>query len=91
MSRGVEPRQEWLSGLDPLDDDEGPAMRISSEQGRALVRAVVVTAVQPWLPPVGAAVHALSTRGDVPVGPALLGLSLAGAAALVSWWVDTRR
>lgn len=41
MSRGVEPRQEWLSGLDPLDDDEGPALRISPEQGRALVRAVV--------------------------------------------------
>jgi hypothetical protein len=53
--------------------------------------AVVVTAVQPWLPPVGSAVHALSTRGDVPAGPALVGLSLAGAAALVSWWVDTRR
>jgi hypothetical protein len=52
---------------------------------------VVVTAVQPWLPPVGVAVHALSSGGGNPVGPALLGLSAAGAAALLSWWVDTRR
>jgi hypothetical protein len=52
---------------------------------------VVVTAVQPWLPPVGTAVRALSSGGGVPVGPALVGLSAAGAAALLSWWVDTRR
>ncbi|MCO1659156.1 hypothetical protein [Pseudonocardia humida] len=52
---------------------------------------VVVTAVQPWLPPVGAAVRALSSGGAIPVGPALVGLAAAGAAALLSWWVDTRR
>ncbi|WP_214404448.1 hypothetical protein [Pseudonocardia lacus] len=53
--------------------------------------AVVVTAVQPWLPPVGTAVHALSSGGGVPVGPALVGLSAVGGAALLSWWVDIRR
>lgn len=37
---------------------------------------VVVTAVQPWLPPVGSAA---------------IGLGLAGLAAAVAWWVDRRR
>ncbi len=55
------------------------------------VTVVVVTAVQPWLPPVGTAVGALADDGPPPVGAALLGLALAGAAAVVTWAVDRRR
>jgi hypothetical protein len=52
---------------------------------------VVVTAVQPWLPPVGTAVLALTSGGPAPVGSAVIGLGLAGLAAAVAWWVDRRR
>ena len=54
------------------------------------VTVVVVTAVQPWLPPVGTAVAALSSAGEPPLVSALLGLAAAAAAALVSWRVDLR-
>jgi hypothetical protein len=52
---------------------------------------VTVTAVQPWLPPVGTAVHALSAGGTAPVGSAVAALAAAGVAVAVSWWVDRRR
>jgi hypothetical protein len=52
---------------------------------------VTVTAVQPWLPPVGTAVHALSAGGSPPVGSALAALAAVGVAVAVSWWVDRRR
>jgi hypothetical protein len=54
------------------------------------VPVIVVTAVQPWLPPVGTAVKALSSAGDPPLPSAVLGVVLAGLAAFVAWWVDTR-
>jgi hypothetical protein len=52
---------------------------------------VTVTAVQPWLPPVGTAVHALTAGGTPPVGSAVTALAAVGVAAAVSWWVDRRR
>jgi hypothetical protein len=52
---------------------------------------VTVTAVQPWLPPVGTAVHALTSGRALPVGSAVGGLVAAGVAAAVAWWVDRRR
>lgn len=52
---------------------------------------VVVTAVQPWLPPVGTAVHALTTVGPPPVAAAAAGLGLAVVAAVAVWAVDRRR
>lgn len=52
---------------------------------------VTVTAVQPWLPPVGTAVSALTRGSALPIGSAVAGLLAAGAAAAISWWVDTRR
>jgi hypothetical protein len=52
---------------------------------------VMVTAVQPWLPPVGTAVHALTAGGTPPVGSAVTALAAVGVAAAVSWWVDRRR
>lgn len=55
------------------------------------VTVVVMTAVQPWLPPVGTAVNALANAGPAPVGDALLGLALAATAAAVTWTVDRRR
>jgi hypothetical protein len=55
------------------------------------VAIVVVTAVQPWLPPVGVAVRALTTIGPPPVLAAALGLVLAAGAAVVAWVVERRR
>lgn len=52
---------------------------------------VVLTAVQPWLPPVGTAVRALTAGGPAPVGSAVLGIALAVAAAAICWLVDRRR
>jgi hypothetical protein len=52
---------------------------------------VVVTAVQPWLPPVGVAVRALTTLGPPPVAAAVLSLVLALGAAAVAWTVERRR
>jgi hypothetical protein len=51
---------------------------------------VVVTAVQPWLPPVGTSVQALTSAGAPPVAAAVIGLLAAGLAAVVSWLVDRR-
>ena len=62
--------------------------------GRSLllgVTVIVVTAVQPWLPPVGTAGGALAGSGLPPLPATLLGLVLAGAAATVGWLVDRRR
>jgi hypothetical protein len=53
--------------------------------------AVTVTGVQPWLPPVGAAIRALTAGGPPPWAPAVLGVVLAGAAAVVVWAVESRR
>lgn len=55
------------------------------------VTVVVVTAVQPWLPPVGTAVRALSDAGPAPVLDAALAVALACAAAALAWSVDRRR
>jgi hypothetical protein len=55
------------------------------------VTVVIVTAVQPWLPPVGAAVQRLTAGGPAPVVAAALGVALAGVATGVIWWVDSRR
>jgi hypothetical protein len=52
---------------------------------------VTITAVQPWLPPVGTAVRAIVAGGPPPVGDAVLGVALAGAAAAVGWAVERRR
>lgn len=52
---------------------------------------VLITAVQPWLPPVGAAVQAIVSGGPVPVGATLLGLALVPVAAAVCWAVERRR
>lgn len=52
---------------------------------------VVLTAVQPWLPPVGTSLRALATGGPAPVGSAALGVAVAAAAAVVTWLVDRRR
>ncbi len=51
---------------------------------------VVVTAVQPALPPVGTAVYALSTAGSSPLVSPLLGVAAAVLTAVVSWRVDLR-
>lgn len=55
------------------------------------VVVVTVTAVQPWLPPVGAAVAALSSGNAPPVGSAGLALALVAAASVAAWSVDRRR
>ena len=56
------------------------------------VTVVVITAVQPVLPPVGAAARTLVAPGSpLPYFDALLGLVLAGAAAFIVWLVDQRR
>lgn len=56
------------------------------------VTLVVVSAVQPWLPPVGTAVSTLSAAGAAaPIGSAVLGVALAAAAATACWSVDRRR
>jgi hypothetical protein len=52
---------------------------------------VIVTAVQPWLPPVGAAIRDVTAGGPPPWAPAMLGVVLAGAAAVVVWAVESRR
>jgi hypothetical protein len=52
---------------------------------------VVVTVVQPWLPPVGTAVKALTGGGPDPLVSAGLGLALAVGAAAVCWLVERRR
>lgn len=53
---------------------------------------VIITAVQPQLPPVGAAARTLTaTDGEIPFMAAGLGLVLAGAAAAIVWLVDRRR
>lgn len=53
---------------------------------------VVITAVQPQLPPVGAAARTLTAGGgEIPFIDAGLGLLLAGAATAVVWAVDRRR
>ncbi len=53
---------------------------------------VVVTAVQPWLPPVGSAARALTAPNPGPavVAHTLLGLALAAAAAIISWTASRR-
>ncbi|MBW0089776.1 hypothetical protein I4I73_01205 [Pseudonocardia sp. KRD-184] len=56
-----------------------------------VVTVVVVTAVQPWLPPVGTAVAALTAAGPPPLPDAALALALLTAAASVAWAVDRRR
>lgn len=56
------------------------------------VTVVVITAVQPQLPPVGAAARTLTAvDGEIPVVAAALGLVLAAAATTVVWLVDRRR
>lgn len=55
------------------------------------VTVVVITAVQPWLPPVGSAVRALTTGAALPIVEAALGLTLAACAGTVAWLVDRRR
>ncbi|OLT10720.1 hypothetical protein BJF78_05330 [Pseudonocardia sp. CNS-139] len=55
------------------------------------VAIVTVTAVQPWLPPVGTAVGAIVDGGPPPVASALLAVVLAGAAAAAGWAVERRR
>jgi hypothetical protein len=52
---------------------------------------VTITAVQPGLPPVGTAVHALTAGGAPPIGSAVAAMAAVGAAAAVSWRVDRRR
>lgn len=52
---------------------------------------LVLTAVQPGLPPVGTAVRALSADSPAPVAEVLLGLGLAVAAAGVATAVGRRR
>ncbi|GAA1238913.1 hypothetical protein [Pseudonocardia alaniniphila] len=54
------------------------------------VSVVTVTAVQPWLPPVGSAVRALTSDAPPPLGEALLGLLFVAAAAAVAVVVDRR-
>jgi hypothetical protein len=53
--------------------------------------AVTATAVQPWLPPVGTAVRAVTNGSAVPWAQAVLAVVLAGAAAVVVWVVESRR
>ncbi|GAA5126408.1 hypothetical protein [Pseudonocardia adelaidensis] len=53
------------------------------------VAVVMVTAVQPWLPPVGSAVEAL-VSGGLPLVEAALGVGLVVAAGLVSWAREIR-
>jgi hypothetical protein len=53
------------------------------------VAVVMVTAAQPWLPPVGSAVEALLS-GRLPLTEAALGVGLAAAAAVVSWAREVR-
>jgi len=53
--------------------------------------AVTATAVQPWLPPVGTAVHAVTNGADPPWTQAVLAVVLAAAAAVVVWAVESRR
>jgi hypothetical protein len=55
------------------------------------VVVVTVTAVQPWLPPVGTAVAALTGADAPPVASAGLALLLAAGAGAVAWTVDRRR
>jgi hypothetical protein len=52
---------------------------------------VIATMVQPWLPPVGTAVSALSGGGAVPVLDAIIGVLLAVAAAAAAFLVERRR
>jgi hypothetical protein len=54
------------------------------------VSIVTITAVQPWLPPVGSAVRALTSNGSPPIGEALLGLLLVASAAAVAVAADRR-
>jgi hypothetical protein len=54
------------------------------------VGLVTITAGQPWLPPVGSAVRALTTGASPPLGEALLGLLLAASAAAAAMAVDRR-
>jgi hypothetical protein len=54
------------------------------------VSVVTVTAVQPWLPPVGSAVRALTSDAPPPLGEAFLGLLLVAAAAAVAVAADRR-
>jgi hypothetical protein len=54
------------------------------------VIVVVVTAVQPWLPPVGSAIRILTVGGSGLWADALLGLVLACAAAVVAWAAERR-
>jgi hypothetical protein len=54
------------------------------------VSVVTVTAVQPWLPPVGSAVRALTSNGPPPLGEALLGVLLVASAATVAVAADRR-
>jgi hypothetical protein len=53
--------------------------------------AVTATAVQPWLPPVGTAVRAVTNGSAAPWAQAVLAVVLAGAAAVVVWAVESRR
>ena len=55
----------------------------------AVISVVTVTAVQPWLPPVGSAVRALTSDAP-PLGEALLGLLLVAAAAAMAVAADRR-
>ena len=54
------------------------------------VSLVTVTAVQPWLPPVGSAVRALTRDAPPPLGEALLGVLLVASAATVAVAADRR-
>ncbi|GAA3048759.1 hypothetical protein GCM10010464_11260 [Pseudonocardia yunnanensis] len=54
------------------------------------VSVVTVTAVQPWLPPVGSAVRALTSDAPPPFGEALLGLLFVASAAAVAAAADRR-
>jgi hypothetical protein len=54
------------------------------------VSVVTVTAVQPWLPPVGSAVRALTSDAPPPFGEALLGLLFVASAAAVAVAADRR-
>jgi hypothetical protein len=54
------------------------------------VALVTMTAGQPWLPPVGSAVRALTSGAAPPLGEALLGLLLVACAAAAVVAVDRR-
>jgi hypothetical protein len=54
------------------------------------VSLVTITAGQPWLPPVGSAVRALTSDAPPPLGEALLGLLLVASAAAVAVAADRR-